>query len=159
MIDHIENDPALNKIAEMEQTALPILDKILDYLQSREPDGLNEEWDWFKQLRILIQQSSCHAAERITAINELTGLCQKFSEIEYGFLFDESRNLLSIGYNATEHRRDPGFYDLLASEARLCSFIGIAQGCLPQEHWFASGALVDHIQRRFAPAFLEWLHV
>ena len=51
-------------------------------------------------------------------------------------------NLLAIGYNATDLRRDASYYDLLASEARLTSFIGIAHGQLPQEHWFALGRLL-----------------
>src|SRR6185436_7248975 len=32
--------------------------------------------------------------------------------------------------------------DLLASEARLATFVGIAQGRLPQESWFALGRLL-----------------
>jgi cyclic beta-1,2-glucan synthetase len=41
--------------------------------------------------------------------------------MEYDFLFDSRRHLLTIGYNVTEHRADASHYDLLASEARLCS--------------------------------------
>jgi hypothetical protein len=50
--------------------------------------------------------------------------------------------LLAIGYNVTERRRDTSFYDLLASEARLASFLGVAHGQLPQETWFALGRLL-----------------
>ena len=62
--------------------------------------------------------------------------------MEYDFLYDTARHLLAIGYNVSEHRRDASFYDLLASEARLCSFVAIAQGQVPQEHWFALGRLL-----------------
>ena len=48
--------------------------------------------------------------------------------MEYDFLFDKARHLLAIGYNVSERRRDSSYYDLLASEARLCSFVAIAQG-------------------------------
>ena len=41
-----------------------------------------------------------------------------------------------------ERRRDPSWYDLLASEARLTSFLLIAQGQVPQKHWFALGRLL-----------------
>jgi cyclic beta-1,2-glucan synthetase len=51
-----------------------------------------------------------------------------------------SSRLLTIGYNVGERRADTGYYDLLASEARLCSFVAIAQGQMPQESWFALGA-------------------
>jgi len=36
----------------------------------------------------------------------------------------------------------PAYYDLLASEARLSSFVAIAQGQLSQENWFALGRLL-----------------
>jgi hypothetical protein len=50
--------------------------------------------------------------------------------------------LLAIGYNVTEGRLDSSYYDLLASEARFCNFIAIAQDQLPQESWFALGRLL-----------------
>ena len=62
--------------------------------------------------------------------------------MEYDFLYDKARHLLAIGYNVSAHRRDSSYYDLLASEARLASFVTIAQGQLPQESWFALGRLL-----------------
>ena len=62
--------------------------------------------------------------------------------MEYDFLYDKARHLLAIGYNVEERRRDASYYDLLASEARLCSFVAIAQGRLPEENWFALGRLL-----------------
>ncbi|RJP30750.1 MAG: cyclic beta 1-2 glucan synthetase [Candidatus Omnitrophota bacterium] len=141
-INRIENDPTVKNLVEMKHTVLPILDNILDHWHNSEPDAFDEEWNWYKQFRNHIQNSCDHATERMNTIHELTALCHKFSEIEYDFLFDKSCNLLSIGYNTTTHQRDAGFYDLLASESRLISFIGIAQGYLPQEHWFALGRLL-----------------
>ena len=64
------------------------------------------------------------------------------------------KHLLSIGYNADEHRRDNSFYDLLASEARLCTFVGIAQGKLPQESWFALGRQLTNTGAD--PILLSW---
>jgi cellobiose phosphorylase len=74
--------------------------------------------------------------------------------MEYGFLFDEARHVLAIGYNVSERRRDASFYDLLASEARLCTFVGIAQGQLPQESWFALGRLLTTAGGE--PILLSW---
>ena len=78
----------------------------------------------------------------LAKLSELADRCIDFSKFEYNFLYDPNRNLLSIGYNVVDHRRDAGFYDLLASEARLVSFVGIAQGELPQDHWFTLGRLL-----------------
>ena len=81
------------------------------------------------------------------------------SNMDYDFLFDKSQNLLSIGYNADEHRRDNSYYDLLASEARLTTFVGIAQGKLPQESWFALGRQLTKPGSYRCTAFMERLHV
>jgi cellobiose phosphorylase len=86
--------------------------------------------------------AGAHARARIAEIERLAALCTGLATVEYGFLYDEARHLLAIGYDVAEARRDPGFYDLLASEARLASFVAIAQGALPQENWFALGRLL-----------------
>ena len=85
------------------------------------------------------------ALERIVELERLAHIAGQFALQDYRFLYDPARHLLAIGYNADEHRLDPGFYDLLASEARLCSFVTIAQGQLPQETWFALGRLLTEI--------------
>ena len=61
------------------------------------------------------------------------------SAMEFGFLFDRDRRLLSIGYRVAEDGLDPSCYDLLASEARLASFMAIAKGDVPARHWFRLG--------------------
>jgi cyclic beta-1,2-glucan synthetase len=60
-------------------------------------------------------------------------------EMRFGFLYDEERKLFSIGYNVGELRRDNSYYDLLASEARLGSYMAVARGDVPQSHWFRMG--------------------
>ncbi len=85
------------------------------------------------------------ARERILQLERLAHLAGQYSLMEYEFLYDRSRHLLSIGYNVDERRLDAGHYDLLASEARLSSFVAIAQGQLPQETWFALGRLLTEI--------------
>jgi cyclic beta-1,2-glucan synthetase len=45
-------------------------------------------------------------------------------------------------------RTDASFYDLLASEARLASFVAIAKGDIPQHHWFHLGRLVTNVDGR-----------
>ncbi|MDD5037098.1 MAG: glucoamylase family protein, partial [Methylococcaceae bacterium] len=89
-----------------------------------------------------IAEASRRAGERIEAVEGLARQIDDLAQMEYDFLFDKACNLLAIGYNVGERRRDPSYYDLLASEARFCSFIAIAQGQLPQESWFALGRLL-----------------
>ncbi|MDX2105151.1 MAG: glucoamylase family protein [Candidatus Melainabacteria bacterium] len=87
-------------------------------------------------------ESNQKARNLIDSIEQLTLMCADFANIEYDFLFDKGRKLLAIGYNVDDRRLDASFYDLLASEARLCNFVAIAQGKLPQESWFALGRLL-----------------
>ncbi len=62
--------------------------------------------------------------------------------MDFTFLFNKAHDFFTIGYNVGDHRLDSSFYDLLASEARLASFLAIAQGQLDQEHWFALGRML-----------------
>jgi len=75
-------------------------------------------------------------------------------EMGYGFLLDPDRKLLSIGYRAREGVLDPSCYDLLASEARLASFIAIAKGDVPARHWFHLGRAVTPIAN--GAALISW---
>jgi cyclic beta-1,2-glucan synthetase len=94
------------------------------------------------------------AKATIAAIEDLALACGELAAMEYDFLYDKARNLLAIGYNVSERRRDASYYDLLASEARLCSFVAIAQGQLPQESWFALGRLLTTVGGD--PILLSW---
>jgi cyclic beta-1,2-glucan synthetase len=69
-------------------------------------------------------------------------------EIDLRFLYDSDRRLFSIGYNVSEGRLDPSYYDLLASESRLGSFLAVARGEAPVEHWFSLGRPYRGIGRR-----------
>jgi hypothetical protein len=70
-----------------------------------------------------------------------------FAEMDFGFLYNPSRQLLSIGYRIADSSLDPNCYDLLASEARLASFIAIARGDLLVKHWFRQGREVTLVDR------------
>ncbi len=78
--------------------------------------------------------------------------------MSFRFLYDPQRRILSLGYRLADAegpgRLDPGYYDLLASEARLASFIAIARGDLPETHWFHLGRLVTSVDG--TPTLLSW---
>ncbi|HMF10563.1 MAG TPA: glucoamylase family protein, partial [Thermoanaerobaculia bacterium] len=74
--------------------------------------------------------------------------------MEFGFLYDPERKLFSIGYRLADGRLDSGYYDLLASEARLASFIAIARGDVPASHWFHLGRALTPVGR--GSALVSW---
>ncbi len=74
--------------------------------------------------------------------------------MEFGFLLDPERKLLSIGYLVAAGKLDPNCYDLLASEARLASFMAIAKGDIPSRCWFRLGRAVIPIEH--GAALISW---
>jgi cyclic beta-1,2-glucan synthetase len=74
--------------------------------------------------------------------------------MEFGFLFDKQRQLLSIGFVISESALDPNCYDLLASEARLASFFAIAKGDAPARHWFRLGRATTPVAH--GGALISW---
>lgn len=134
---NLDRIQSLRDIAELRNGLLPEIDQMISC-----PEDQCKKDDRFVQLHKLILEASSNASKRIAALEELAKRCSALSLIEYDFLFDRSRNLLSIGYNVQDMRRDASCYDLLASEARLTSFVAISQGILPQDHWFSLGRLM-----------------
>src|SRR5262249_36955685 len=70
-----------------------------------------------------------------------------FFAMDFEFLFDTTRKLFSIGYRATDGTLETNCYDLLASEARLTSFIAIAKEDVPTTHWFRLGRSLTPVGR------------
>src|SRR6266446_6779789 len=127
-------------------------------------------------LRSEFEESSEQKAEALTELNALTNAmeqgadtartfssrlakiaqaCQRIvDEMDFKFLLDQERKVFTIGFNVTEGRNDNAFYDLLASEARLASFITIAKGDVAQEHWFRMGRQLTAIDG--GRALISW---
>jgi cellobiose phosphorylase len=134
--------PTLRELAAMPQGAMAQSDLAPD---ERERQQL---------LAGLVAQGAAQARLRMEQLAELARQAQEYAQVEYGFLFNPTTNLLAIGYNVTERRLDASYYDLLASEVRLASFVAIAQGQLPQEHWFALGRQLCMLGGK--PVLLSW---
>lgn len=94
------------------------------------------------------------AGERREKILRLARMAEDLADMDFRFLYDSRRDLLSIGYNVRERTADPGFYDLLASEARLTYFVAIARGQIPQESWFRLGRLLAGVNGM--PVAMSW---
>jgi len=128
-----EEIPSLYELTEMQAAWLSEIERRL----SLNPSSVEKQW--LRELKESLDQSAFAARQQISLLELLAAQCATLSDVEYDFLYDKAQKLLTIGYNVTENRRDAGFYDLLASEARLGIFVGIAEGKLPQEAWFALG--------------------
>jgi cyclic beta-1,2-glucan synthetase len=83
-------------------------------------------------------EGSARAAESLLkSVEEVERTARDlFDGMDFAFLFDRPRQLFAIGYRVADGSLDEGRYDLLASEARLTSFVAIARGDVPAVHWF-----------------------
>jgi len=81
--------------------------------------------------------------ERITRLAER--LQRLTDEMDFSLLYDPRRRLFAIGYNLENERLDNSHYDLLASEARLASFIAIGKGDVDAAHWFRLGRSMTQV--------------
>jgi cyclic beta-1,2-glucan synthetase len=154
LITAIEAGPSLRDIASFPTTIIPALDGVVEDLKRTLGPERASLLDRCVLLRAALTLGAEHAAHRVKATRDLANECQDLTEVDYAFLFDRSRDLFAIGYNVDERRLDGSFYDLLASEARLGSFVAIAQGQVAQEHWFALGRLLT--KAGGVPALLSW---
>ncbi|MGH7694736.1 MAG: glucoamylase family protein, partial [Gemmatimonadaceae bacterium] len=98
------------------------------------------------------------AANRSDLAARLDGLAehaQRYAmEMDFRLLFDASRKLFAIGYHTASHTLDASYYDLLASEARLASFVAVAKNDVPFEHWFRLGRTLTRAAGEIA--LLSW---
>ncbi|MBW8888487.1 MAG: phosphorylase [Fibrobacteres bacterium] len=95
-------------------------------------------------------QAATFAAALVDAATAARSLMDRFAGLaaaaerlalgmDFRFLIDPQRKLFAIGFRVREEALDPSFYDLLASEARLTSFLAVAKGDAPPSHWFRLG--------------------
>ena len=128
--------PTLAELANLMPVLMPEVERL------RESASTVAQRDHLDEVVRLGEAASREARERIAAIGAIASQCETLAHMGFNFLYDAARHLFAVGYNVDERKRDPSYYDLLASEARLSSFVAIAQGQVPQESWFALGRLL-----------------
>ncbi len=93
---------------------------------------------WIERFTESFERAKWFSSEMVSRGEELQEQMRVFSdEMNLSFLYDPARSLFSIGYNVSANKLDGSFYDLLASEARLGSYVAIARGDVPVDHWLA----------------------
>lgn len=127
----------------------------LQAIREKTPESAVPLRDWIDRVLAAFNKSKWLAGETLAQGERLRQSVREFSaSIDMGFLYNAERRLFSIGFNVSEGRLDRAFYDLLASEARLGSFVAIARGDIPVEHWFAMSRPYGAVGRR--RALLSW---
>jgi len=133
----------------------------LEVVPAGEGDRVPEAVYWIEALRKTLAE---HARDRLQredtqALDDrLRSIAARAREMahamDFSFLLDRERKLLSIGYSLADNRLDQSCYDLLASEARLASLVAIAKGDVPTQHWFRLGRTATPV--RNGSALISW---
>ncbi len=154
LLAQLDQAPTLCELEDFENAICPLIESALR-AQAAEPDpAASADRDRLAALARCVRDASANARERMLALEELARQCDELAAMDFTYLFDPARDLFAIGFNVTERRRDNSFYDLLASEARLCSYVAIALGQVPQDHWFTMGRLL--VAARGTPILASW---
>lgn len=108
-----------------------------------------------EQLERAIESGARAAADIVGRFVAIKAQCETAGmKMDFQFLYNPNRKLMSIGFNSDLGKLDQGHYDLLCSECRLSSFLAIAKGDVETEHWFRLGRQSTVINGRYA--LLSW---
>jgi cellobiose phosphorylase len=149
LVDELPGQGGIPTLRELAGVA----SRVLSTSTQRLAPGATDAPAW-TELQLQVAACSHRAAKRIAVMERLAQAAGDLARMEYNFLYDKTRHLLAIGYNVDNRRCDASDYDLLASEARLATFVAIAQGQLPQESWFALGRRLTSEAGK--PILLSW---
>ena len=134
----LSSAPSLRTLGSDHIAGLSALTTATDRLDRDKLDDVEKAW--LDRLQASHQQAQWFAGEKLAQAQEMLDRTQTLADnMNMRFLYDVERRSFSIGYNVEERRIDSFYYDLLASEARLGSFVAVARGDVPVEHWFALG--------------------
>ncbi|MBW2494854.1 MAG: cellobiose phosphorylase, partial [Deltaproteobacteria bacterium] len=135
-------DSSIAHIPQCADRARALLDTVKESIDEFDivGDDRNVIESWIENFQQAIANAVSNGANLEA---ELHGLMRASASLvkkmDFRLLYDEAERLFFIGFNLSSNRSDPHHYDLLASEARLASFIAIATHQVPVEHWFALG--------------------
>jgi hypothetical protein len=151
-------DPGLAPLMICDAAPLERLPACLDQLSSRLEVSLTlgmEHLELRKNLQSRLREARRNSLRLIEQLRSIAAHCDRLVlEMDFGFLLDRRRKLLSIGYDAEAGKVHAACYDLLASEARIAAFIAVAKGDIPQESWFLLSR--SHVVVYGRPALISW---
>ncbi|HET9406120.1 MAG TPA: glucoamylase family protein [Candidatus Sulfotelmatobacter sp.] len=117
-----------------------LLPAFIDALKEQLSHSLAESADLSRRLLALLPEARAHATLLIDALRRTAALAGKLAnQMDFSFLLDSRRKLLSIGFDVDANELHSACYDLLASEARIATFAAIAKEDIPQDCWFNLG--------------------
>jgi cellobiose phosphorylase len=146
--------PTLREVAQFEETLCPAIEEALGRPAGDPSPSAGTGRDYLGALLPALRQAADRARRRIFALEALAAQGEELAAMDFTLLFDKPRDLFSTGFNVAERSCDTSFYDLLASEARLCSYVAVSLGQVSQDHWFSLGRQL--VASRGDPVLVSW---
>jgi cyclic beta-1,2-glucan synthetase len=94
---------------------------------------------WVQGVSEAAAETAASGRARMERIERSAQSAEAMAYMDFAFLYDGKRKQFSIGFHPDQQQMDTSCYDFLASEARIASYVAIAQGQVPVEHWFMLG--------------------
>ncbi len=157
--DSLRRDPALN-LASAQELMLQKLPAFtgklsMQLLLAIQKSNSEEQRSAYRELLSLLPVARANTERLIRDLRAIAAAAENLAAgIDFSFLQDKKRNLLSVGFDVQANQLHSACYDLLASESRIAAFVGIAKDELPQETWFLLGRA--HTLDRGQAVLLSW---
>ena len=155
----LRENPALQLKAAPQEPSLEHLPAFIDAAAARLacaiPAASAEQQPVYRSLQALLAQARQNTDRIIRELRMIAAHAGRLAhDMDFGFLYNRWRKLLSVGFDVESEKLHGACYDLLASEARLALFVAIAKEEVPQESWFLMGR--PHARNGDRPVLLSW---
>ncbi|OLE54438.1 MAG: hypothetical protein AUG51_08195 [Acidobacteria bacterium 13_1_20CM_3_53_8] len=154
----LERVSTISQMAEAYESALINISALRGEIEEHRKSDESDEsaaLDMLATLEKSVESAAQATRSFLARLSKLASAAERiFEEMDFKFLLDEERKVFVIGYNVSTGRCDNSYYDMLASESRLASFIAIAKGDAPQEHWFHLGRQLTSVDS--SRALISW---
>ena len=156
----LANDPVIQLPFRPDAQMLKQLPQVIDDLTTRlrttlETSGEGDNSTLYRQLLSLLPEARSNAERLIADLRRVAEEADRLAnEMDFGFLLDRRRRLLSVGFDVGTQKLQAACYDLLATESRTAVFAAIAKDDIPQESWFQLGRVCTLDQGR--TVLLSW---
>ena len=154
----LRNEPSIS-LVPVDKISLELLPRCIDQLEDELAQALQslsaEQRKVCERLRNLLPEARRNVTRLIKDIRIIATEAGKLAdEMDFGFLLNRRRKLMSVGFDAGSRQLHPACYDLLGTESRTAVFVGVAKGDIPQQSWFLLGRA--HTLDLGRPIMLSW---
>ncbi len=147
--------PTLTESSGVCTSAITALSGLQELLAPAPAHEVAPAREWIAAFTAGLEAARHTAQDTLERVAEIADRADRLvQQTEFAFLYDARRRLFHLGYDATAAKLDANYYDLLASEARLASFVAIAKSDVPEEHWIHLGRPIGNVDGH--RALLSW---